>query len=112
MVRGVSHCIVVAMSTSPSATPEVSVRTNEAEHQYEILVGGEVAGFATYTDRDGARELPHTVVDPKYRGQGLSKPLIQHALDDAQANGLRVIPTCPAVERFIEQHPEYKGLVG
>ena len=33
------------------------------------------------------------------------------SLDDAQANGLRVIPTCPAVERFIEQNPEYGDLV-
>ena len=94
-----------------SATPDNQVRKNEAESQYEILVGNEVAGYATYTDRDGARELPHTVVDPKFRGQGLSKPLIKAALDDAHADDVRVIPSCPAVERFIEQNPEYSDLV-
>ena len=94
-----------------SETPENTVRKNEAESQYEILVGNEVAGYATYTDRDGARELPHTVVDPKFRGQGLSKPLIKAALDDARADDVRVIPSCPAVERFIEQNPEYSDLV-
>ncbi len=94
-----------------SETPENTVRKNEAESQYEILVGDEVAGYATYTDRDGARELPHTVVDPKFRGQGLSKPLIKAALDDARADDMRVIPSCPAVERFIEQNPEYSDLV-
>ena len=94
-----------------SATPDNQVRKNEAEGQYEILVGEEVAGYATYIDRDGARELPHTVVDPKFRGQGLSKPLIKAALDDARADDMRVIPSCPAVERFIEQNPEYGDLV-
>ena len=94
-----------------SATPDNQVRKNEAEGQYEILVGEEVAGYATYIDRDGARELPHTVVDPKFRGQGLSKPLIKAALDDARADDVRVIPSCPAVERFIEQNPEYSDLV-
>ena len=94
-----------------SATPDNQVRKNEAEGQYEILVGEEVAGYATYIDRDGARELPHTVVDPKFRGQGLSKPLIKAALDDARADDVRVIPSCPAVERFIEQNPEYGDLV-
>ncbi|MBC3178417.1 GNAT family N-acetyltransferase [Corynebacterium lujinxingii] len=94
-----------------SATPDNQVRKNEAEGQYEILVGEEVAGYATYIDRDGARELPHTVVDPKFRGQGLSKPLIEAALDDARADDMRVIPSCPAVERFIEQNPEYSDLV-
>ena len=94
-----------------SATPDNQVRKNEAEGQYEILVGEEVAGYATYIDRDGARELPHTVVDPKFRGQGLSKPLIKAALDDARADDMRVIPSCPAVERFIEQNSEYGDLV-
>ena len=94
-----------------SENPEISVRKNEAEGQYEILVGGEVAGFATYTDANGVRDLPHTVVDPKFRGQGLSKPLMQAALDDARADGMLVTPSCPAVERYIEQNPQYRDLL-
>ncbi|MCZ9290945.1 MULTISPECIES: GNAT family N-acetyltransferase [Corynebacterium] len=94
-----------------SENPEVSVRKNETDGQYEILVGEEVAGFATYTDANGVRDLPHTVVDPKFRGQGLSKPLIQAALDDARADGMQVTPSCPAVERYIEQNPQYRDLL-
>ncbi|MBA5244392.1 MULTISPECIES: GNAT family N-acetyltransferase [Corynebacterium] len=94
-----------------SENPEVSVRKNETDGQYEILVGEEVAGFATYADANGVRDLPHTVVDPKFRGQGLSKPLIQAALDDARADGMQVTPSCPAVERYIEQNPQYRDLL-
>ena len=94
-----------------SENPEISVQKNETEGQYEILVGGEVAGFATYTDANGVRDLPHTVVDPKFRGQGLSKPLIQAALDDARADDMLVTPSCPAVERYIEQNPQYRDLL-
>lgn len=94
-----------------SENPEISVQKNETENQYEILVGGEVAGFATYTDANGVRDLPHTVVDPKFRGQGLSKPLIQAALDDARADDMLVTPSCPAVERYIEQNPQYRDLL-
>ncbi|WP_293831863.1 GNAT family N-acetyltransferase [uncultured Corynebacterium sp.] len=94
-----------------SENPEVSVRKNETEGQYEILVGEEVAGFATYADANGVRDLPHTVVDPKFRGQGLSKPLIQAALDDARADDMQVTPSCPAVERYIEQNPQYRDLL-
>ena len=94
-----------------SENPEVSVRKNETDGQYEILVGEEVAGFATYTDANGVRDLPHTVVDPKFRGQGLSKPLIKFALDDARGDNLSVVPSCPAVARYIVQNPEYKDLV-
>ena len=94
-----------------SENPEVSVRKNETDGQYEILVGEEVAGFATYADANGVRDLPHTVVDPKFRGQGLSKPLIQAALDDARADDMLVTPSCPAVERYIEQNPQYRDLL-
>ena len=94
-----------------SENPEISVQKNETEGQYEILVGGEVAGFATYADANGVRDLPHTVVDPKFRGQGLSKPLIQAALDDARADDMLVSPSCPAVERYIEQNPQYRDLL-
>ena len=94
-----------------SVQPEFSVQKNEAAGQYEILVDNEVAGFATYADADGVRDLPHTVVDPKFRGQGLSKPLIQAALDDARADDLKVTPTCPTVERFIDQNPSYQDLL-
>lgn len=87
------------------------MRKNETDGQYEILVGEEVAGFATYADANGVRDLPHTVVDPKFRGQGLSKPLIQAALDDARADGMQVTPSCPAVERYIEQNPQYRDLL-
>ena len=38
-------------------------------------------------------------------------PLIQAALDDARADGLKVTPTCPAVERFIDQNPSYQDLL-
>ena len=94
-----------------SENPEISVHKNETEGQYEILVGEEVAGFATYADANGVRDLPHTVVDPKFRGQGLSKPLIQAALDDARADDMLVTPSCPAVERYIEQNPQYRDLL-
>ena len=94
-----------------SEHPDVSVRKNEAKGQYEILVGEEVAGFATYTDANGVRDLPHTVVDPKFRGQGLSKPLIQAALDDARGVGKQVIASCSAVAHFIEKNPEYRDLL-
>ncbi|WKD58092.1 hypothetical protein CAPI_07795 [Corynebacterium capitovis DSM 44611] len=91
--------------------PEFDLRDNPDESRYELRVGGEVAGFASYKDHEGVRVMPHTVVYPKYRGQGLSKPLIAFALDDVSSRGLRVTPACSAVERFIEQNPDYQSLV-
>lgn len=79
--------------------------------RYLITVDGRDAGYADYIQGDGVRDFHHTVIDPEFRGQGLSKLLIQAALDDTRAAGDKVRPLCSAVAGFIEKHPEYQDLV-
>ena len=79
--------------------------------RYLITVDGRDAGYADYIQGDGVRDFHHTVIDPEFRGQGFSKPLIQAALDDTRAAGDKVRPLCSAVAGFIEKHPEYRDLV-
>ncbi|WJY68710.1 GNAT family N-acetyltransferase [Corynebacterium auris] len=94
---------------SENTTPDLL--KNEEKGQYEIHVDGQLAGYATFQDRAGVRVLPHTVVHEEFQGRGLSKPLIAFALDDARSDGLKVIPQCSAVARFIEKNPDYADLV-
>ena len=79
--------------------------------RYLITVDGRDAGYADYIQGDGVRDFHHTVIDPEFRGQGLSKPLLQAALDDTRVAGDKVRPLCSAVAGFIEKHPEYQDLV-
>ena len=79
--------------------------------RYLITVDGRDAGYADYIQGDGVRDFHHTVINPEFRGQGLSKSLIQAALDDTRAAGDKVRPLCSAVAGFIEKHPEYRDLV-
>lgn len=73
--------------------------------RYDLVVDGEVAGHIAFRDHDGARDMLHTEVDPARGGQGLGTVLVRGALDDARARGLRVIPTCPFVARYLARHP-------
>jgi uncharacterized protein len=84
----------------------IEVRDNPADGTFEIWVDGVRAGFTVYSDGDGVRTMPHTVVDEAYAGQGLSK-----RLDATRAAGLQVRPLCPAVAAFIEKNAEYADLV-
>jgi uncharacterized protein len=80
--------------------------------RYELVVAGEVAGFAKYRDRgDGVLVFPHTVIDPARRGRGLGAELVAGALEDVRARGVRVVPTCWYVAQFIDGHPEYRDLL-
>jgi predicted GNAT family acetyltransferase len=79
--------------------------------RYEIEVDGEVAGFLLYRVEPGVLELVHTDVDPKWEGKGVGGALVQGALDDVRARGLKVRPFCPFVAAYIRRHPEYADLV-
>jgi predicted GNAT family acetyltransferase len=86
------------------------VRDDE-EGRYRLRVDGEDAGFADFVIRGTDVELPHTVIHPARRGQGLAGVLISAALDDIVDSGRMVIPTCSYVAAYIGDHPEYRAAV-
>jgi len=87
-----------------------SITRNEARQRYELHAEGGIA-VAHYEMRDQAIALVHTVVPERLQGQGLASMLIKGALDDIRARGLKVLPECPFVARYIERHPEERDLL-
>lgn len=55
-------------------------------------------------------EFYHTYVPESLRGKGLAMEIIQEGLDYAVANNFKVIPSCSAVKRFIDRHPNYREM--
>ncbi len=51
----------------------------------------------------------HTYVPEPLRGRGLAMEIIQEGLDFAVAHHYRIIPSCSAVKKFIDRHPEYRS---
>lgn len=88
-----------------------TVTENPARHRYEISVDGAVVGFTMLTLDGDVAIMPRTTVDPEYKTQGLATTLIRAALDDARARRLRVVPRCPFVRAFIDEHPDYRDLL-
>ncbi|MEU7858894.1 GNAT family N-acetyltransferase [Nonomuraea sp. NPDC049141] len=89
----------------------VEIVDNTEHSRFEILVDGTVAGFADYRLLPTKIVFTHTEVRPEYEGQGLAGKLVGHALDASRDTGLRVVPLCPYVAKYIERHPPYKDLV-
>ncbi|MER7541060.1 GNAT family N-acetyltransferase [Streptomyces sp. NPDC097704] len=94
--------------TEQSTTPVV--RRVDARHRYEILVEGERAGLTAYRDRDDRRVFFHTEVDEAYAGRGLASILIEQALTDVRASGMRIVPVCPYVAKFLKKHDEFADI--
>ena len=79
--------------------------------RYELRLDGRLIGLAAYRRRDGRISFTHTEVDESCEGRGFGSRLAAAALDDARRQGLRVLPLCPFIAHYVEQHPEYQELV-
>ncbi|MET9734406.1 GNAT family N-acetyltransferase [Streptomyces sp. NPDC006458] len=93
-----------------SDTPTVTVQPVDVRHRYEIHVDGVRAGLTAYRDRDRQRVFFHTEVDDAFAGQGLAGRLVEEALTDVRARGMRVVPVCPYVAKFLKQHHEFDDI--
>ncbi|RVX44734.1 hypothetical protein EDD27_7480 [Nonomuraea polychroma] len=89
----------------------IEIVDNSTESRFEVLVDGEVAGFADYRLLPSKIVFTHTEVLPEFEGQGLASKLVGHALQASADTGLRVVPLCPYVRKYIERHAEFQDLV-
>ncbi|MBC7270096.1 MAG: N-acetyltransferase [Streptomyces sp.] len=94
---------------SESSTTVVVERV-DTERRYEILVDGRRAGLTAYRDLGGQRVFFHTEIDEAFAGQGLAPQLVQQALDDVRASGMRIVPVCPYVAKFLKRHDEFADI--
>ncbi|UVJ40546.1 GNAT family N-acetyltransferase [Arthrobacter sp. CJ23] len=95
---------------------------NTERERFELLEAGRVIGKAAYKDWDGGASAPaegavqqrifyHTVINEEYGGQGLAGKLAAEALDQTIAAGLKMVPVCPFIKKFVAKHPEYEAHV-
>ena len=89
--------------------PEIHDATDRG--RYEAHVGDALAGVLEDRVAHERLALVHTEVSPKFEGRGIAAALARFALDDARRRGLRVIATCPYVQRHLERHPEDGDIV-
>lgn len=93
----------------------IEVEDQPDKQRFVVVVNGEDAGGAYYRwhpHPDGDRRVyTHTEVDERFEGQGVGSALARVALDISGESGEKVVPLCPFIQRYIERHAEYQGLV-
>jgi predicted GNAT family acetyltransferase len=65
--------------------------------RYEIRLPGRTIGHAAYHRRGERIAFTHTEVDSACEGRGFGAKLVAAALDDAEREGLEIVPLCPFV---------------
>lgn len=88
---------------------DLTVTRNDEASRYEIRVGDELGGFLEFEPAGDRVELPHTEIDPAFKGKGLGSKLAGEALSDLARRGDTVIPSCPFVAHYLGEH-DVEGL--
>ncbi|MBR0833645.1 N-acetyltransferase [Bradyrhizobium manausense] len=83
---------------------------NKAHHRFELEVEGHLA-TEHYKLEGNIIIFEHTDVPKELGGKGVGSKLVQGALDQVRARGLKLIPQCPFVRAWIEKHPDYADMV-
>jgi uncharacterized protein len=63
-----------------------------------------------YERRGDVLDVQHTFTPPPLRGRNVAARLTEAAFAYAQANELRILPTCPYTRRYVALHPELGAL--
>ena len=94
---------------------DITITKEEGEDRHGRYVatieGIDAEGEITYTRRGpDVISADHTGVPDAMGGKGVAKALLSFMLDDAKANGFRIIPVCPYVRAQYARHPEWSDL--
>lgn len=83
---------------------------NAAEHRYEFRLDDSARAWIEYEPRPEGLALTHTIVPPRFEGQGIAAGLTAAVLRTLRDEGVRIIPLCSYVVRYIERHPEWQEM--
>ena len=72
---------------------------------------GELAGVLTYQLTGAIIAYTHTRVEERFEGHGAGAALARTAMDDARAKGRVVVPICPFLKGWLDEHHEYDKLI-
>ena len=95
----------------PSPALDVVVRDDPGRSRYEVLVDGELAGYADYHVQPGLVTVLHTEIDPAFEGRGVGSTLVARMLEDIRRRQAKVLAVCPFVRAYLQRHAEARDLV-
>lgn len=83
---------------------DIQHSSNKSKGTFFIEDDGEVQAEITYSKAgDTQIIIDHTKVSDALSGQGVGKELVEHAVNFARENDLKVIPLCPFAKTIIER---------
>ncbi|MGR3468636.1 MAG: GNAT family N-acetyltransferase [Shimia sp.] len=88
-------------------TPEITEEIGGGKGRYAIVLPEGTAEMTFSIASPTLRIVDHTGVPDALRGQGLAQRLYDHLVARAAAEGFKIVPLCPFVNRERAKHPDH-----
>ncbi|WP_235855916.1 GNAT family N-acetyltransferase [Mesobaculum littorinae] len=91
--------------------PRITREDSDTRGRWVLQVDGQEAEL-TYSRLSPARIIAdHTGVPSALEGRGLGRALVARMVEDARAEGLTVVPTCPFVRAMGQRHADWQDVI-
>jgi uncharacterized protein len=87
-----------------------AVRDNSALSRFELDADC-VTAVANYQLAGKVMTFTHTEVPQRARRRGIASRLIEGALAEVRARGLKIVPLCSFVKAYVDHHPGVRDLL-
>lgn len=78
---------------------------NADKGRFEYQTQGETA-IANYRQRDGVLYIDYVEAPPALRGTGAAGQLMQHIVDHATQQNLKIVPICGYAASWLKRHEQ------
>lgn len=86
---------------------DIGREVDGARGRYVLARDGHEAELTYSIASDRLIVADHTGVPDTWRGQGVAAALVERLVADARAEGVKIVPLCPFVNRWRARHPDW-----
>lgn len=83
---------------------------NKEMNRFETEIDGHQA-IIEYSVLPNILSLNHIEVDKELAGKGVASEMTEKVLLQIEQRGLKVIPICPFIKKYIQKHPEWNSII-
>ncbi len=90
---------------------EVKREQGPTKGRYIAVVDGHEAEMTYTRSGEGLIIIDHTGVPDALRGRSVGQALVKRAVEDARAEGKKILPLCPFAKAQIGKHVEWQDVL-
>lgn len=90
---------------------KIEKKETDGKGMFFIEYDNEIVAELQYTVQDqGIMTLDHTETHPSMNGKGLARKLVNHSVQHARQNNLKVDPLCSYAAKQFDRNQEYQDV--